>query len=114
MVFWVCVLALNQHRAAEEVGSSPEDGPFNAALMQAKAGAVMILDNNVHPFRRIWCLYEVKRLTDLNKDFQLICSLGPVGSLLEASTGRAPAKQRNQHGNNNKQAVVYNSSFHSE
>lgn len=35
LVFWICLFALNQHRAGEEVGSSPEEGPFNAALMQA-------------------------------------------------------------------------------
>ena len=28
VVFWVCLFALNQHRAAEEVGESPEQGPF--------------------------------------------------------------------------------------
>ena len=27
----------------------------------------MILDEKVQPFTRIWCLFEVKRLTDLNK-----------------------------------------------
>eukprot|EP00931_Biecheleriopsis_adriatica_P077862 TRINITY_DN51346_c0_g1_i1.p1 TRINITY_DN51346_c0_g1~~TRINITY_DN51346_c0_g1_i1.p1 ORF type:complete len:647 (+),score=125.34 TRINITY_DN51346_c0_g1_i1:291-1943(+) len=87
VVYWLCVLALNQHRAGEEVGSSPEEGPFNAALMQASAGAVMVVDDNVHPFSRIWCLFEVKRLTDLSKDFQLICSLGAMGSLVDTSEG---------------------------
>eukprot|EP00444_Apocalathium_aciculiferum_P040542 CAMPEP_0183528058 /NCGR_PEP_ID=MMETSP0371-20130417/22465_1 /TAXON_ID=268820 /ORGANISM="Peridinium aciculiferum, Strain PAER-2" /LENGTH=468 /DNA_ID=CAMNT_0025727621 /DNA_START=39 /DNA_END=1441 /DNA_ORIENTATION=+ len=84
-VFWLCFLALNQHRKGEEVGASPEEGPFNAALMQAK-GAVMILDEQVNPFSRIWCLFEVKRLTDLKKEFELICSFGSVASLLDGST----------------------------
>merc|ERR1740138_791374 len=82
-VLWLCFLALNQHRAGEEVGASPEEGPFNAALTQAR-GAVMVLDEHVNPFRRIWCLYEVKRLTDLGKEFELLCGLVPVGRLLEA------------------------------
>lgn len=84
MVFWLCFLALNQHQKGEEVGSSPEEGPFNAALMQAKC-AVMILDEQVNPFQRIWCLFEVKRLTDLRKPFELICSFGPVHELLNGS-----------------------------
>ena len=42
VVFWICLFALNQHKAAEEVGSSPEHGPFNAALAKARHGAVMV------------------------------------------------------------------------
>ena len=44
VVFWVCLFALNQHQAAAEVGSTPEEGPFNAALAKARYGAVMVLD----------------------------------------------------------------------
>ena len=54
VVFWVCAFALNQHRAADEVGSSPERGPFNAALAKARWGAVMVLDDSAHPSRRVW------------------------------------------------------------
>ena len=53
VVFWICLFALNQHQAAKEVGLSPEQGPFNAAL--AKAGhAVMVLDAAAHPLKHIW------------------------------------------------------------
>ena len=38
VVFWVCLFALNQHQAAEEVGSSPECGSFTAALAKARHG----------------------------------------------------------------------------
>lgn len=95
MTFWLCVLALNQHFASEEVGSSPEEGPFNAALQQAK-GAVMVLDDTVMPFKRIWCLFEVQRLTDLRKDFQLICSLGPVGRVIEDVAGDPDSERSRQ------------------
>ena len=33
-----------------------------------KSAEVMIVDEMVSPFSRIWCLFEVKRLTDLQKD----------------------------------------------
>lgn len=82
MVYWLCILALNQHRPGDEVGSSPEEGPFNAALVQSTCGAVMIVDEMVAPFSRIWCLFEVKRLTDLQKDFHLISAKGAMGSNL--------------------------------
>ena len=34
----------------------------------AADGAIMILDEAVRPFERIWCLFEVKRLTELQKE----------------------------------------------
>ncbi|CAE7237746.1 ANKRD50 [Symbiodinium microadriaticum] len=58
-VFWICLFALNQHAVADEVGEKPMQGPFNAALAQATGGAVMVLDQSVNPFKRIWCLFEV-------------------------------------------------------
>ncbi|OLP85607.1 hypothetical protein AK812_SmicGene33385 [Symbiodinium microadriaticum] len=87
------------------------EGPFNAALVQSACGAaswqkasmepaesgatsaVMVVDEDVSPFSRIWCLFEVKRLTDLKKvldaalrmsrDFHLISSCGAMGSNLQ-------------------------------
>lgn len=56
VVFWICLFAVNQHAVADEVGDSPMQGPFNAAIAKAKGGAVMVLDENINPFKRIWCL----------------------------------------------------------
>ena len=78
LVFWICLFALNQHDVAEEVGENPRQGPFNAALAQATGGAVMVLDDEVKPFSRIWCLFEVSRLKDLQRPFELICSKGSL------------------------------------
>ncbi|CAE7367441.1 ANKRD50 [Symbiodinium microadriaticum] len=77
-VFWICLFALNQHAVKDEVGEKPMQGPFNAALAQARGGAVMVLDQSVNPFRRIWCLFEVSRLRDLQRPFELICDLGSL------------------------------------
>ena len=84
LVFWICLFALNQHDVAEEVGENPQQGPFNAALAQATGGAVMVLDEEVKPFSRIWCLFEASRLKDLQRPFELICS---EGSLSQPETG---------------------------
>jgi len=78
VVFWICLFSLNQHQAAEEVGATPEEGPFNAALAKAQHGAVMVLDGRAEPMRRIWCLYEVGRAKDFNKQFQLIVDDGEL------------------------------------
>ena len=78
LVFWICLFALNQHDVAEEVGENPQQGPFNAALAQATGGAVMVLDEEVKPFSRIWCLFEASRLKQLQRPFELICSEGSL------------------------------------
>ena len=89
VVYWVCLFALNQHNAAAEVGSSPELGPFNAALAKASYGAVMVLDSEDLPLTRAWCQFEVKRAKDLNIEvFELVTDEGPLAmagsSILEA------------------------------
>eukprot|EP00435_Cladocopium_sp_Y103_P070755 s254_g36.t1 len=78
LVYWICVFALNQHDVVEEVGTNPQQGPFNAALAQATGGAVMILDEEVKPLSRMWCLFEASRLKDLQRPFELICSEGSL------------------------------------
>ena len=78
MVFWICLFALNQHAVADEVGENPMQGPFNAALAQAEGGAVMVLDEEINPFKRIWCLFEISRLKELNRPFELICDMGSL------------------------------------
>lgn len=90
VVFWLSLFALNQHKAADEVGSSPEAGPFNAALGRALHGGVMVIDDQVRSFGRIWCLFEFHRLNVLGKDFDLICEDGPLRSLVsDAPNGDA-------------------------
>ena len=78
MVYWICLLALKQHAVADEVGENPMQGPFNAALAQAEGGAVMVLDEEINPFKRIWCLFEISRLKELNQPFELICEMGSL------------------------------------
>ena len=77
-VYWICLFALNQHAVADEVGENPMQGPFNAALAQAEGGAVMVLDEEINPFKRIWCLFEISRLKALNQPFELICEMGSL------------------------------------
>lgn len=94
--FWICLFALNQHKAADEVGASPEDGPFNAALAWA-GGAVMVLDAEVRPFSRLWCLFEVHQLKQLGRPLDLVCDDGPLTSAPQAvlrSVGDAVAQVR--------------------
>eukprot|EP00435_Cladocopium_sp_Y103_P041805 s2860_g11.t1 len=91
VVFWICLFAVNQHDVAYEVGDSPMQGPFNAAIAKAKGGAVMVLDQDINPFKRIWCLFEVSRLKELDQPFELICEMGSL-SRPESLEGAFKAK----------------------
>ncbi|CAE8636467.1 unnamed protein product [Polarella glacialis] len=77
--FWICLFAVNQHSIGDEVGASPNESPFNAALVAA-SGVVMVVDEDVHPFKRLWCLCEVERVHDLGLAFELIDEGGPIAA----------------------------------
>jgi len=72
VTYWICAFSLNQHHLQEELGLSPEEAPFNIALSKASCGIVMVVDRELMPFRRIWCLYEVSRATELGKPFRML------------------------------------------
>mmetsp|Transcript_64015 Transcript_64015/g.152655 ORF Transcript_64015/g.152655 Transcript_64015/m.152655 type:complete len:710 (-) Transcript_64015:52-2181(-) len=74
--YWICAMCLNQHQLHSELGDRPEDAPFNMALSKSSHGVVMVIDEDLSPFRRIWCLYEVSRVSDLSKGFALVSAEG--------------------------------------
>eukprot|EP00930_Biecheleria_cincta_P017423 TRINITY_DN13866_c0_g1_i1.p1 TRINITY_DN13866_c0_g1~~TRINITY_DN13866_c0_g1_i1.p1 ORF type:complete len:665 (+),score=120.02 TRINITY_DN13866_c0_g1_i1:48-2042(+) len=86
MSFWICLFALNQHRLAEQLDDSPETGPFNAALAAASGGAVMVIDEDLKPLKRIWCLYETHRVMALGKEFNFINEDGALSCSSAAAT----------------------------
>ena len=79
-MFWIWLLALNQHEPAEEMGLTPEEMPFNAALAKAQHGAVMVLDSRAEPMRRLWCLYEVGRASQFKQALWLIVDEGDLAN----------------------------------
>jgi len=73
--FWICSFANNQHSV--NLGTSLEASPFNLALTATSCeGVVMVLDAQLTPFTRIWCLYEVLRLHVLQKPLDLVTENG--------------------------------------
>jgi len=79
--YWICLFALNQHHNVHEVGSSPDDAPFNQALKNAPLGAVMVLDAEVLPLQRLWCLFELKRVCVLGKPLELVTEHGVISDI---------------------------------
>eukprot|EP00930_Biecheleria_cincta_P031993 TRINITY_DN221_c0_g1_i1.p1 TRINITY_DN221_c0_g1~~TRINITY_DN221_c0_g1_i1.p1 ORF type:complete len:1091 (+),score=195.25 TRINITY_DN221_c0_g1_i1:141-3413(+) len=88
VVFWISLYALNQHEVAGDVFFCPQDGPFNAALAQGTCGAILVISDRVEPFKRLWCLFEVERLSQFGVPFKLVCDKGALVSLAgESETG---------------------------
>jgi len=76
LVLWICLFALNQHSPAVEVGSNLEESPFSLALASARMGGIMIIDEDIQPMKRIWCLFEIQRAGELQRPLELVTEDG--------------------------------------
>ncbi|CAE7384199.1 unnamed protein product [Symbiodinium natans] len=61
--YWICTFAINQWEVLEEVGSGHGNGwqnsSFYLALRSPIKATLMILDEDVIPLTRSWCLFEL-------------------------------------------------------
>ena len=68
------------------MGCTPEDGPFFKALnAESLKGAVMILDEQVAPFERIWCLFEVYVIGKLKHRLALLTEHGDITDITDVA-----------------------------
>eukprot|EP00933_Yihiella_yeosuensis_P071210 TRINITY_DN7940_c0_g1_i7.p1 TRINITY_DN7940_c0_g1~~TRINITY_DN7940_c0_g1_i7.p1 ORF type:complete len:769 (-),score=124.33 TRINITY_DN7940_c0_g1_i7:86-2392(-) len=73
--FWICSFANLQHEVS--LGESLQKSPFNIALTcKTCKGVVMVLDSELVPLSRIWCLYEVMRTKQLELNFDMATEKG--------------------------------------
>ncbi|CAK9029574.1 Probable outer membrane protein pmp20 (Polymorphic membrane protein 20), partial [Durusdinium trenchii] len=56
--YWICSFANNQWNIEAELGTDPMDSAFACALTGGIKGVVMVLDQQVQPLTRVWCLFE--------------------------------------------------------
>jgi len=67
--YWICTFSNNQWRVAEEVGASWEASSFYYALRSGFCrGTAMILDEDIKPLTRSWCLFELLQTTLLSQE----------------------------------------------
>ncbi|CAE7661387.1 pmpB, partial [Symbiodinium pilosum] len=64
--YWICSFANNQWDIEIELGETIEDSPFAKVLCGNIRGVVMILDSDVLPLTRSWCLLEYYMTTRVN------------------------------------------------
>ncbi|CAE7544091.1 unnamed protein product [Symbiodinium sp. CCMP2592] len=57
--YWICSFANNQWDIAKEIGTDVLDSAFAKVLHSDVQGVVMALDQQVQPFTRVWCLFEL-------------------------------------------------------
>mmetsp|Transcript_54509 Transcript_54509/g.127372 ORF Transcript_54509/g.127372 Transcript_54509/m.127372 type:complete len:776 (-) Transcript_54509:69-2396(-) len=75
VVYWVCSLANRQWKV--DLGATLQDSPFERALVHENCKyVVMVMDPEVTPLSRIWCLYEVLRAHALKKKFHIATENG--------------------------------------
>eukprot|EP00438_Fugacium_kawagutii_P027781 Skav220636 [mRNA] locus=scaffold112:462575:463072:- [translate_table: standard] len=58
--YWICTFANNQWRVSEELGhGNVENSSFYLALRGGCQGTLFVLDEEVLPLTRSWCLFEL-------------------------------------------------------
>jgi len=81
--YWICTFANNQWKVTEELGEEVQCSSFYLALRSSSCqGTLVVLDEEVLPLTRSWCLFELFQTEMLSReggDFR--------GLLLGTSTG---------------------------
>jgi hypothetical protein len=66
---WICSVANNQWRVAEELGDDIDTSPFRQALACDTCRCMaLMLDTDGAPLKRYWCLYEIMTVMRLQKE----------------------------------------------
>jgi len=68
VTYWICTFSNNQWKVLEELGETWEYSSFFLALRSpGYKGTVMVLDDEVRPLTRSWCLFELLQTALLSK-----------------------------------------------
>jgi hypothetical protein len=66
---WICSVANNQWRVAQELGDDIEASPFKQALASDSCKCMaLMLDTDGAPLTRYWCLYEIMTVIRLRSN----------------------------------------------
>ncbi|CAE7462267.1 unnamed protein product, partial [Symbiodinium sp. CCMP2456] len=77
--YWICSFANNQWDIAKEIGTDVLDSAFAKVLQSGVQGVVMVLDQQVQPLTRVWCLFEFLLSSQLQLDVVFATDLGVLG-----------------------------------
>jgi len=77
--YWICSFANNQWDIAKEIGTDVLDSAFAKVLHSDVQGVVMVLDQQVQPLTRVWCLFEFLLASDRQLGLVFATDLGVLG-----------------------------------
>eukprot|EP00930_Biecheleria_cincta_P076397 TRINITY_DN6361_c0_g1_i1.p1 TRINITY_DN6361_c0_g1~~TRINITY_DN6361_c0_g1_i1.p1 ORF type:complete len:470 (-),score=90.48 TRINITY_DN6361_c0_g1_i1:130-1539(-) len=79
--YWICTFAINQHQIEGDIGGNVLDSAFVEAIESSSCvGTVLLLDPQVTPMKRAWCVLEnyVTTIRAQDKLYDL-CAMIPQG-----------------------------------
>lgn len=79
MSYWLDMFANNQWNIEAELSSSIMESAFARVLTGGIRGAVMVLDHEVQPLTRVWCLFEFLLASNLKLELVFGTDVGVVG-----------------------------------
>ncbi|CAL1141141.1 unnamed protein product [Cladocopium goreaui] len=77
--YWICSFANNQWNIGAELGDDPMGSAFARALTSGIKGVAMVLDEEVQPLTRVWCLFEFFLSNRERLDLVFVTNAGVVG-----------------------------------
>jgi len=77
--YWMSCFSLAQHEGSLDQGEVGGMQGFQLALSKVMGGMLIVIDHNLYPFRRLWCLYELYAMHLLGGQFQFITESGSYG-----------------------------------
>ncbi|CAK9017602.1 unnamed protein product [Durusdinium trenchii] len=77
--YWICSFANNQWNIAAELADDPMDSAFARALRGGIKGVAMVLDRDVQPLTRVWCLFEFLLSSREQLELVFTTNVGVVG-----------------------------------
>ncbi|CAK9008684.1 Putative outer membrane protein PmpB [Durusdinium trenchii] len=89
--YWICSFANNQWNIAAELADDPMDSAFAQALRGGIKGVAMVLDHEVRPLTRVWCLFEFLLSSREQLELVFTTDVGVLGNDVHYNTQLAIA-----------------------
>ncbi|CAL1148547.1 unnamed protein product, partial [Cladocopium goreaui] len=77
--YWICSFANNQWNIGAELGSDPMESAFARTLTAGIKGVAMVLDQEVQPLTRVWCLFEFLLSSREHLELVFVTNVGVIG-----------------------------------
>eukprot|EP00438_Fugacium_kawagutii_P014350 Skav202499 [mRNA] locus=scaffold32:146273:151503:- [translate_table: standard] len=79
--YWICSFANNQWNIAAELGTDPMSSAFARVLTNGPKEVAMVLDKEVQPLTRVWCLFEFLLASRHQVHLVFVTDDGVVGTM---------------------------------